>query len=390
MLASASGELKTRSRPNSRCRPSVALKTPPLPRHLGQDLRAAGVRHVLAEDDDAGVALHLVPEGPIDGGDHRFGRAGCVRCGAGLERGGSRVDRRRVDVQGRRRRVRLRGGDGAVRCGLYLAIDVGGDRVEVGLGCVPRRHQEVGEAAQRIARRLRFPFGGALVVALVVRHRMRVGARDTGMDERRSRASPRPGDRFAHRPEARHAVRSVDADDVQAGERLEQLGDVAARRLHLDRDGDGVPVVFDQVDDRQPAGTGRVERFPELAAARLAVTERNQGHLTVQRGRIGPDADQPWQELARLGGAYRMETLRRACARRRHDSQGRRTPVRRHLSAAGVGIVPGAHRVQQHVAGGESESQAQSAVPGSTGIPSRGPAATPVRPPPALPRARPR
>ena len=31
MLASASGELKTRSPPNARCRPCVTLKTPPLP-----------------------------------------------------------------------------------------------------------------------------------------------------------------------------------------------------------------------------------------------------------------------------------------------------------------------------------------------------------------------
>ena len=55
MLASASGELQTRSEPNSFCRPAVSLKTPPLPLTLPARSASSrrGIGHVLAEDDDA-------------------------------------------------------------------------------------------------------------------------------------------------------------------------------------------------------------------------------------------------------------------------------------------------------------------------------------------------
>ena len=64
MLASASGELKTRSEPNSHCRPEVSLKTPPLPftSFCLQIFFAAAIGHVFAEDHDALVALHLIAQ----------------------------------------------------------------------------------------------------------------------------------------------------------------------------------------------------------------------------------------------------------------------------------------------------------------------------------------
>ena len=66
MLASASGELKTRSEPNSVCRPAVSLKTPPLPLTSVSACLAAGVGHVFAVDHDARIAAHLVVQAGVD------------------------------------------------------------------------------------------------------------------------------------------------------------------------------------------------------------------------------------------------------------------------------------------------------------------------------------
>ena len=74
MLASASGELNTRSMPNARCSPCVTLKTPPLPGTSPARSRGC-VRHVLAEHDDARVARHLVLQRAVDGRHHRLGLA---------------------------------------------------------------------------------------------------------------------------------------------------------------------------------------------------------------------------------------------------------------------------------------------------------------------------
>ena len=51
------------------------LEDAPLAFDERQRFSLAGIRHILAEDDDAGVAGHLVFERPVDGLDHRVGLA---------------------------------------------------------------------------------------------------------------------------------------------------------------------------------------------------------------------------------------------------------------------------------------------------------------------------
>ena len=60
MLASASGELKTRSLPKARCRPCVDLEHAAFAGDQRQRRLVAGIGDVLAEDDDARVVRHLV------------------------------------------------------------------------------------------------------------------------------------------------------------------------------------------------------------------------------------------------------------------------------------------------------------------------------------------
>ena len=59
------------------------------------------------------------------------------------------------------------------------------------------------------------------------------------------------------------------------------MGNVSARRLNLDRDRDGVAVVLDEVDDRQPPGAGGIQGFPELTFAGRPVPQRNVHNIAV-------------------------------------------------------------------------------------------------------------
>ena len=55
----------------------MTLKTPPLPLHSASTVVARGVGDVLAEHDDARIALHLVAHAGVQEVDHR-GRRGAL------------------------------------------------------------------------------------------------------------------------------------------------------------------------------------------------------------------------------------------------------------------------------------------------------------------------
>ena len=65
MLASASGELNTRSDAELPLQAPGDLEDAALALHLVQVLLAGHVRHVLAEHDDARVPPHLVPHAGV-------------------------------------------------------------------------------------------------------------------------------------------------------------------------------------------------------------------------------------------------------------------------------------------------------------------------------------
>ena len=196
MLASASGELKTRVEPNLRCRPCVTLKTPPLPEHRCQRVLAAAVRHVFAEHDDARVARHLVLQRAIDRRDHRV-RA-CLLALPASRTLRRRIDVGREDVEADRIDVRLRRLNRAIRGVVHFAVDVVADRGEVFVGRQPFGLQQFRELDERIARRFLGAFRRRLVELFVVRQRVRVRpddlarARAPGPCARARRRWPRP------------------------------------------------------------------------------------------------------------------------------------------------------------------------------------------------------
>ncbi len=169
--------------------------------------------------------------------------------------------------------------------------------------------------------------------------------------------------RLAHRAEAREEVGAVDRIDVHARKAAHEAGDVAARRLHFDRHGDRVAVVFDEEQDGQLLRAGRAHRFPEFAFARRAVAERDVHELVGLESRLAVgDAGNAAEDDARFRGADRLQQLRARRTRLRHDVEGFVAPVRRHLAAGGCRIVFRAHSGQQHLERRDAELQAQCAI----------------------------
>ena len=347
--------------PEGALQPQGGLEHAALALHLGQRLGAAAVGHVFAEHEDARVAGHLVREGAVDGRHHRdrrvFGRAGDVEAVV------RRIDVGRVHVAQHRRRVGRGGGEGAVGRRLNLVVDAARDlrqRVVVG---EPAVGQPRGEPGDGVAGPLGLAFRRALVVAVVVRFGMRVQPHHPGLDEDRPAPAARVGEGPPQGLDAGQRVGAVDADDLQPRERRHEAGDVAARGLELDGDGDGVAVVLDQVEHGEPAGAGGVQRFPELALAGAPVAERHVDDVALgaRAGGVG-DLREPEVVLAGFGAADGVEALSRDGAGGRHQVQVGPAPVRRHLAPARGRVVGRAHRGQQHLAGRHAQGQDQRPV----------------------------
>ena len=280
MLASASGELKTRVLPKVRCRPCVTLKTPPLP-----DTHSSAASRLQSATSSPkttmrGIARHFVLQRAIDRRDHRVGLAFARRLA--LESARRRIDVGRVDVELDGVASGFSACDRAFGRVVHLALDLLVQRLELGLAGESFGLQELGQPHDRIARGFLGPLVRRLVEPLVVRERVRIGTGDLRVHERRAlaaRARRRPR-AAARRSWSRKSVPSM-LWTKSPGNDATSLRDVAARRLHFDRHRDRVAVVFDEEDHRQLSEAGGVQRLPELAFAGRAVAERQVGDFVV-------------------------------------------------------------------------------------------------------------
>ena len=182
-----------------------------------------------------------------------------------------------------------------------------------------------------------------------------------------TKAGPRPARQWRGRSlkgaQAGLGIGAVDLGKVEVGEVGHQAGDVAAGRVHLDRDADGVAVVFDAEDDGQLLVGGGVERLPELAlrggtfaeqvsddlvAVELDVVEGAvvDGGIRLSR-RLGMAAE----VAAGLGATHGVQHLRGGGGRGADDVQSAAAPVGGHLAAAAGGIGGRADGLQQHLVG---------------------------------------
>ena len=120
-----------------------------------------------------------------------------------------------------------------------------------------------------------FALFGDLVELFVVGKRMRIRTRDVRVNQRGAAALAAVFDGFLADGVAFQRIGAVAFRDVQAGKAAHELRNAAAGGLHFHGNGDGVAVVFDQIEERQFFGAGGVERFPEFAFAGGAVAAGN-------------------------------------------------------------------------------------------------------------------
>ncbi len=175
-----------------------------------------------------------------------------------------------------------------------------------------------------------------------------------------------PGHGLAQHGQAGQRVAAVHVADEQVREGAHQLGDRPAGGLHLDRHGDGVAVVLDQVEHGQLAVAGRVEALPELALRGGAVAGRAVDHLVLLE--TARDRAAFWVELgvgqveAGLGAAHGLQELGAGGGGPGDHVQPGVAPVRGHLAAARGGVVLGPHGAQQHLLGRHAQLQHQRPV----------------------------
>ena len=330
---------------------------------LPQVRLAARVRHVLSEHDDPGVAGHLRAEGGVDQVHHRARFRVRFENRFGLEIGRTGIHLRAVQVVA-----------GGVRMGPGQGERIGGRRRHLGLGpfleaveFFPRgragRGKSVAQARQRIAVLIRLAFRRRLVVPVLVRQRVGLQPDHAGVDERRPLARADVVERLLERAIGLLVVAAVALEDFQIGEAAGERRDRAARSLVFHRYRDGVAVVLDQEQDRQPAERGAVQRLPELALAGGAVAAAHQHDPVAVRG-AGEPRDAVAAEVAlRVRGADRVQEL--GSHTTRMDGQAERPlgEVRRHLPAARGRIGFGAPGSRELLESGQAQPGRQRAVP---------------------------
>ena len=201
---------------------------------------------------------------------------------------------------------------------------------------------------------------GRLVQPLVVGQRVRIRPDDLCVNERRAAPLARMGDGLLEHPPAGQEVGPVHRQDQQAGERRHDLREIAARRLDFPRHRDGVAVVLDEIDNRQPLAAGRIQRFPELALGRRAFARRDVDDLVrVMASLAIRDVGDALVESPGLGAADSLQALRAGRAALRHDVQTLVSPVRRHLAASRRRVVAGPHGLEQHLVRRDAQRQAE-------------------------------
>ncbi len=132
-----------------------------------------------------------------------------------------------------------------------------------------------------------------------------------------------------------------------------ELRDAAARGLTLHRRGDGVAVIFDQVQQRQAFQASDVQRFPEFALAGGALARADQRQLVGTGLQKAPGARRA-NSLPELSASWR---------RPGEDVERGIRPVRRHLTPTRKRVRRRADASHQHGLRRDAESQGQGAIP---------------------------
>ena len=192
------------------------------------------------------------------------------------------------------------------------------------------------------------------------------------MHQRRTFTGTAMGHRARECGVAGDGIRTIYFLEMEIRETGDQARDISAGGLHFNRNGDGILVVFDTVENRELVVRRRVERLPEFAFASGTVPERNVGdfvllelhvlELTIIAVSLLGGVGMARKVEAGFRATHGLQNLRSRRRRLGHDVELLIRPVRRHLPAAGTGVVGRAYGLQKHFIRSRTKRQAQRAV----------------------------
>src|SRR5208283_3888447 len=154
-------------------------------------------------------------------------------------------------------------------------------------------------------------------------------------------------------------------------ETLDEPRNAAPGGLNFHGNGNGVAVVFDEVEERKLFGAGDVEGFPEFAFAGGAVSRRDVDNLIGLM--INMFAQRSFPGLLQslrvalviergLGGAHGLDKLRAGAGRTTDDVPAIVSPMRGHLTSTGTGVIFGTNGFEEGFERGHAEHEAQRPV----------------------------
>src|SRR6202521_2089480 len=200
---------------------------------------------------------------------------------------------------------------------------------------------------------------------------MGIRARHMRVDERRAATLAAILHRVLADGIAFERVGAVAFRNMQIRKAANKFRNAAAGSLHFDGYGNGITIVFDEIQKRQLLGTSNVEGLPEFAFTRRSVSTGDVDNLIAlvvdvfaQRRflRLGHRLGASLVIKSGFGRAHGLYELRAGTRRLADDVQLGLAPMRRHLTAAGAGIVLRSHRRKKHFQGGYAEHEAERAV----------------------------
>ena len=192
------------------------------------------------------------------------------------------------------------------------------------------------------------------------------------VDEGRAVALAHVSDRLAQGGVAGHGICPIHLGKMEVGEIGDQSRNVRPRSLHFDRNGNGVLIVLDQKQQRQLAVGCGIQGLPEFALAGSSVAAGDVNDLIsvkaellelgVVAGVLLDCVGMTGEIAARLRASHRLQQLRAGGRGAGDDVQLLVPPVRRHLPATGIGVLGGAHGLQQLLQRGHAEGETERAV----------------------------
>ncbi len=290
-------------------------------------------------------------------GDHfDHGLWATVELGLGGEDRRSGINVRRIDVFVNGGRFWWCRGKGLIGGFADFAVDLGFEGFDFLLVHQAFANQKEGELGKRVAASFAFALFVGLVELFVVGERVRVGASDVCVDQRWAAAFADVANGFLADGVAFEGVGAIAFGDVQVGKVSNEFRNAAACGLDFDGNGDGVTVVFDEIEERKFLGASGVERFPEFAFAGGAVAAGDVDNffgVVIERFAEGsfPRLGKGFRVMAviksRFGCADRLYELRAGAGGLADDIEFLMAPVGGHLAAAGAGIVFGAYGLEK-------------------------------------------